>query len=149
VESQDDYQPGDAQDIVESQDEYQPVAGQDAQTAQDSSGDVTVRPKPGKAALYGRITYNGTQTGSVYVAVFDEIPPTGPPKAMAAIQKPEFPVDYKIDSVPPGRVWVIAYIDVKGKLKLDPDDPVSGDYQGLDLAADTVTRQDFDLKDPK
>jgi len=122
----------------------------DIPNSKDSTqNDIIITPKPGKAALYGQITYSGTAKGNLYVAVFDTDTPNGPPKAMARVMKPEFPQAYAIDSVPPGKVYVFAYIAVKNEPKLDPADPSGNGYTMLNLTADTAMRQDFALTDPK
>ena len=138
LEIKDDYKPGQDQDVINTD------TGRDA-----VQNDVPVTPKPGKAAIYGQVSYSGTITGPLYVAVFDTNPPAGPPKAMVRISNPQFPQSYVIDNIPPGKVYAIAYIAVKNEPMFDPADPASNGYRELDLVPDSASRQDFELVDPK
>ena len=126
------------------QDDYQP--GGPGKDASEETQEVT--PKPGKGAIYGTVTYDGNKTGPLYVAVFKEVPPKGPPIAMARIQSPVFPQSYQINNVSPGHRYVIAYIDVNNKLMLAPEDPSSG-YKEFDIEESQILQIDLSLNDPK
>ena len=50
----------------------------------------------------GTISYQGNETGTLYVAAFDVCPPQGPPSGLATILMPTYPQAFTIEDLDEG-----------------------------------------------
>jgi hypothetical protein len=114
-------------------------------------GDEIV-PVGGKAAIHGTITYDGPETGKLFIVGFPTNPPVGPPTGMwypVTDDASSFPIDYAYDSVKPGTHFTYAYIDADpgDGMKNTDIDPVS-EIRELSFEAGEVYPLDFSLSLP-
>ena len=113
------------------------------------AGDDAPTPQPGRAVLYGTVTYDGEAEGRLVVFGSstpgpDYFPAFAPP---IAIDAPAFPQSYEKLDLTAGRIWVFAYIDVDpedGLTNTDVD-PRSMAEVEVTLAPGTATRVDLHI----
>jgi len=107
-----------------------------AQGAGDGAASQTVdtdndKPAPdmtlGLGAISGQISYGGTQTGKLYIGVFDNPQFNGEPVYSTTIANPSFPQDYTVTPIPDGTYYVGAYIDSTGDEQIGREEP-QGEY---------------------
>ncbi len=129
------------------QDGYQPDG--DADGDSDNIDGEIPEPEEGKAAIYGTVYYSGTKTGTLYVLGFSTNPPSGPPSMFITINNPQFPQFYSKANANPGTYYLISYIDVDSDdgFGYTNIDPISGDYQKVELQEGEAVKFDFHLAD--
>ena len=59
------------------------------------------------------IQYEGPEAGQVILAVFDELPPAGPPKSFKAVDAQLFPLTVTLNAVAGGTAQILAFLDLE------------------------------------
>ncbi len=141
-------------DDVVSMDDAEPADSLSDDLADSSSSADTVqggevKPKPGKAALYGTVSYDGDLDGKLILVGFPNDPPASMPNLLITASDPTFPHDYQKADVDPGTYYILAYVDVNSGdgMTNAPGDPVSngGKVVEVKLEAGDSLRKDFVL----
>ena len=92
---------------------------------------------PTAASIVGEVTYDGSSTGSLMIALYPGMIPGGPPAFMKALGTASFPHSYELTDVPAGTWYVFAVFDVGA------DNPtVPGPEDFMVAATETVTIDD-------
>ena len=96
--------------------------------AEDSEAEAVTDLPPG--TIRGSITYAGTASGTVKLALFRSFPPTGAPVASAQYEAATFPLAYELPA-PAGRYTVLCFLGGKD----EGHEPAMGDPQAAPMGA--------------
>lgn len=89
---------------------------------------------PGPPRIEATVTYEGSAEGTLVVAAFASVPPSGAPMAFAQESAPAFPATLALDELEPGTtVYVLALLDV------DPPSPQQPGPEDRTAWSDAVT----------
>lgn len=106
-----------------------------------------------RATVSGRVTYEGTEDGSILVGIFDwdeasPSMPMGPPLEFVPANDPTFPFEYELRGLRPGGYFVGAVLDVGRDNPTIPGEEDLEVYTGrIDLAPGDALTVDLELLD--
>ena len=77
----------------------------------ESQGEVGSSADPADVTVV--VNYEGGELGQVILAVFDELPPAGPPKSFKAVDAALFPLTVTLNAVSGGTAQILAFLDLE------------------------------------